>query len=119
MRDGASVEPVAISVDVMEEDAMLPLALETLAADAARRAKLGRAARAWWEAHHQLAPMADAYDGIMARAASLAWPSPKLPAHLVDDGTRGLRALADTMGMTGEVVELLAPQQRRTAGLKA
>jgi glycosyltransferase involved in cell wall biosynthesis len=114
MRDGASGEPVAVSVDVMDEEAMLPLALETLAANAARRAQLGRAARAWWEAHHQLAPMADTYDRIMARAASLAWPSPKLPAHLVDDGTRGLRALADTMGMTGEVVELLAPEQART-----
>jgi glycosyltransferase involved in cell wall biosynthesis len=105
MRDG-SAQAVAVSVDVMEEDAMLPMALETLAANAARRLQLGRAARAWWEAHHQLVPMADAYTRIIARAASLAAPSQKLPAHLTDDGTRRLRVLADTMGVNGQIEEL-------------
>ncbi len=114
VRDESSAEPVAVSVDVMEEDAMLPLALETLAANAGRRTQLGRAARAWWEAHHQLAPMADAYIRVLARAASLAAPSAKLPAHLTDDGTRGLRALADTMGMNGKVAELFGPEELRT-----
>jgi glycosyltransferase involved in cell wall biosynthesis len=92
-------QPVAVSIDLLDEDHSLPLALERLAADAALRGSLGRAARAWWSAHHRLQPMADAYMELFERARALAAPQVTLPAHLVDDGSRLVETLLDDMGL--------------------
>ena len=39
---------VAVSIDLLDEDHSLQLALERLATDAVLRQRLGSAARAWW-----------------------------------------------------------------------
>ena len=101
-------DPVAVSIDLLDEGHSLQLALERLAADAPLRARLGRAARAWWEAHHQLGAMADAYEGAIARATAAPVPRAWLPPHLRADGSRRARVLAQTMDVRDLVAEALS-----------
>ena len=102
-------EPVAVSIDLLDEDHSLQLAFERLAADTRLREQLGRAARAWWEAHHQLQPMADAYMRLLSTAAAIPSPRVALPAHLTDDGTRRAEALLAEIG-GGSLSALLEPE---------
>jgi len=90
-----------VSVDIVDEDHSLHLALDRLASDDKRRALLGKAARAWWNAHHRLELMAEDYARIIERAVSLPAPRPALPAHLRDDGTSRLAALTRAVGVEG------------------
>lgn len=99
-------EPVAVSIDLLDEEHSLQLALERLAKDEQWRARLGKVARAWWETHHRLELMADHYERVMTRAASLATPRPALPAHLTDDGTATAHRLAGMMGVAPAVADL-------------
>jgi glycosyltransferase involved in cell wall biosynthesis len=87
-------DAVAVSIDMLDEEHSLQLALERLVTDGALRQRLGRAAREWWRAHHRLEPMAAAYQQILDAAMQTAVPRAQLPAHLVNDGSAGLRALA-------------------------
>jgi hypothetical protein len=103
----AAQGPVAISIDVLDEGHSIQLALERLARDAQLRTRLGAAARAWWEAHHRLETMADHYERVLTRAASLPAPKVSLPEHLTEDGTNTTHLLADVMGVTPAVTELL------------
>jgi hypothetical protein len=68
---------------------------------------LGSAARAWWNAYHQLEPMADAYVRLCDLARGLAPPRPQLPAHLTDDGTRLLHDLLDDVGPVASAADVL------------
>jgi glycosyltransferase involved in cell wall biosynthesis len=98
---------VALSIDVLDETRVLPEALASLATDPDYRARLGAAARDYWHAHHRLEHMSAGYERVIARAMSLSAPSPDLPAHLRDDGSHPLRAIAAEMGVTTNVVDLL------------
>src|SRR6266540_3114326 len=100
---GDAAEHLAVSVDIVDEDHSLHLALDRLASDDKRRALLGKAARAWWNAHHRLELMAADYARIIERAVSLPAPRPALPAHLRDDGTSRLAALTRAVGIEGFV----------------
>jgi glycosyltransferase involved in cell wall biosynthesis len=100
-------QPVAVSIDLLDEDHSLPLALERLAVDGGLRNTLGSAARAWWSAHHQLEPMADAYMRLYDLARRLPVPHPALPAHLTDDGTRLLHHLLDDVGPVASAADVL------------
>ena len=103
----AAQGPVAISIDVLDEEHSIQLALERLARDEQLRTRLGAAARAWWDAHHRLDTMADHYERVLARAASLPAPKVALPRHLTEDATGTAHRLADVMGVTPAVTELL------------
>jgi glycosyltransferase involved in cell wall biosynthesis len=96
---GPSRAPVAISIDLLDEEHSLPLAIERLAIDPALRRDLGAAARAWWSAHHQLAPMADAYDRLLRQAAGIQPVTIALPHHLTDEGLGRARALFDDLDL--------------------
>jgi phosphatidylinositol alpha-1,6-mannosyltransferase len=85
---------VAVSIDPLDEDHSLQLALDRLVADGQLRARLGHAARDWWHTHHRLEVMADAYVDAIATAMATRAPSPALPAHLLADGSSHLRELA-------------------------
>ncbi|MGE0040147.1 MAG: glycosyltransferase family 4 protein [Vicinamibacterales bacterium] len=91
--------PFAVAIDVLDEQHLLEVALVRLAEDAELREELGRAARAWWERHHRLEPMAEAYEALVTRAAGLAAPSPALPAHLLDDWSGRARDLATDLDL--------------------
>jgi glycosyltransferase involved in cell wall biosynthesis len=106
-RIAAAGDPVAVSIDIVDEEHSLQLALDRLAADEPSRARLGQAARAWWKAHHRLDSMADQYERVIARAASLATPRRALPPHLTDDGTEVAHRLAGAMGVAPAVADLL------------
>lgn len=87
------LEPIAISVDVLDETHSLTLAIKRLAADAALRERLGAAARAHWLAHHTVQAMAARYDEVMQEMAARPDPDPVLPRHLRPDAAVFARAL--------------------------
>jgi glycosyltransferase involved in cell wall biosynthesis len=102
----ADLPPIAVSIDVLDEEHALPQALESLATDPGYRARLGRAAREYWNARHRLEQMASGYERVIARAVSLPAPVPDLPAHLRNDGSERLRAIAGEMGVSTNVLDL-------------
>ncbi len=57
----AGEPPMALAVPVLDERHALACAIDSLARSPERRARIGAAARRYWEAHHTLAAMADAY----------------------------------------------------------
>jgi len=92
--------PVAVSIDLLDEDAALVEALRRLATDAALRDEIGREAFAYWNRHHRLEHMADDYRRVLRLAASRPVPRPPdLPAHVTDDRGDTLRAIAHEMGV--------------------
>jgi glycosyltransferase involved in cell wall biosynthesis len=101
----ASAEPVAIAVDLLDEDDALLLAMRALADEPALRDALARAGHAYWSAHHTLDVMARDYEGLIARAA--ARPAPvvaDLPAHVTNDHSEHARAVASQFGLSLEDV---------------
>ena len=89
----APLDPVAVSIDILDEVHSLTLALKRLTTDATLRARLGAAARAHWAHAHRLELMTAAYDAVMAEAAALPEPVAPLPGHLRQDGAAHLRQL--------------------------
>lgn len=90
--------PIAVSIDLLDEERSLAIAMRRLAADAGLRRRLGGRARAWWRAHHRIDLVADDYERVLARAA--ARPAPALPAALLPDGTARTRALLAPFGLS-------------------
>jgi glycosyltransferase involved in cell wall biosynthesis len=105
---GEATPAVAVSIDLLDEGHSLQLALERLATDAPLRQRLGDAARAWWHAHHQLAPMADAYVEVIAAALATPRPEPTLPPHLTADGTMQAQLLASELGVEESISSLFS-----------
>ena len=87
----AGDEPIAVSIDLLDEDHSLAVAMRRLAADAGLRRRLGERGRAWWRARHRIDLMAEDYERVLALAASR--PAPALPAALQPDGAARTRAL--------------------------
>ncbi len=97
-RDG---EPgaIAVSIDILDEEHSLRLALRRLGSDADLRLRLGAAARAYWESNHTVAAMAADYERAITLAQQRPAPVAELPAHM----------RPDPLGHTREVVgDLLA-----------
>jgi len=90
--------PIAVSIDVLDEDHMLRLALDRLVTDRHTRDTLGRDARSWWEARHRLEDMASAYERVLALAHARPADAPALPTHLTDDGTGHAREIVSALG---------------------
>jgi glycosyltransferase involved in cell wall biosynthesis len=83
--------PVAVAIDLLDEDRSLTLAMRRLASDPALAANLATAGHEHWAAHHTLETMVSDYLGVMDRTA--ARPAPRaadLPAHF----TKGYADLA-------------------------
>ena len=72
--------------------------MRRLAADAALRERLGRAARDWWARDHSIEAMADDYERVMREAADRPDPDVDLPEHLRDAGDRKLETLMAPFG---------------------
>lgn len=82
-RLGSTAEPpVAAAVPILDERQGLLAALDTLTRNADARRALGTAARAYWRRNHTLEVMAEAYGGLLTRAAARPAPTVALPAHL-------------------------------------
>jgi glycosyltransferase involved in cell wall biosynthesis len=96
---------VCVSIDILDEDHSLTLAMRRLARDASLRAALGRRARAWWERSHRLEHMAADYRRVIGRAQSMPVPDRAgLPAHLRKDGTALARGIVTTTCGRGDVL---------------
>jgi glycosyltransferase involved in cell wall biosynthesis len=96
----ASTEPVAITIDLIDEEEALKAALRALAEEPALRDRLARAGYAYWAAHHTLDVMADDYARLIAKTA--ARPAPvvnDLPSHFSDDHSRTARAITERFGI--------------------
>lgn len=99
------VDPVAIAIDLLDEDEALRLALRALAGDRRLRENLGRAGHAYWSAHHTLDVMAGDYQRVIAQAA--ARPAPVvtgLPAHFTEDYSDTARAITACFGIALDTV---------------
>ena len=99
-RSHPSREPVAVSVDLLDEDAGIRAAMARLATDPQVRGELGRAGHAYWSREHRPEMMAADYHRIML--AATARPAPavsNLPAHFSDDYSGLVRRLAAAMGV--------------------
>ena len=102
-----SREPIAVTIDPLDEEHSLQLALERLIVDRGLRDRIGSAAKAWWLAHHQLDAMADAYEVVLAAASTAPAPSITLPSHLLNDGTGQVKSLAAALRMTERIADML------------
>jgi hypothetical protein len=96
----APLEPVAVSIDILDEAHSLTLALKRLTTDAALRTRLGAAARAHWAAGHTVDHMASAYEDVLREAAALPDPRVTLPPHLRPDPAAFARGLVERFGVT-------------------
>ena len=72
--DPSAAEPVCVGVELNHDIHMLRLALVRLAGDAGLRARLGAAARRYWEAQATLGLMAQDYESALAQVAALPDP---------------------------------------------
>ena len=84
---GNPTDPVAVAIDILDEDHSLALAVARLAADYALRAELGRAARSLRAARFTLDRMAAGYRQAIGNACRATYDEARrahLPAHLLD-----------------------------------
>ena len=95
----SATAPVAVAIDIVDEDHSLRLAMRRLANDGELRASLGRAATEYWEREHATERMIEDYRRIIPLAMTKPVPRPMLPAHLVNDGDATLRDLLKPFGM--------------------
>jgi len=95
----ASRNPICVSIDILDEDHSLRLALRRLLVDRDLRAQLGTAAREYWQTHHTLDRMAADYRRAIARARETALPTPAGPRHLYENGTDTARRLTQDLGV--------------------
>jgi glycosyltransferase involved in cell wall biosynthesis len=94
-------DPVAVSIDVLDEDHSLRIGMRRLATDERLRRELGANARRLWSGHYRIEPMVAKYVEAIDAAAVLPVPDDsvriRLPEHFLADGTvpvaRRLRAL--------------------------
>lgn len=95
----AGAEPVAVAVPILDEAHALRCAMEKLARSRDLRARMGAAARRYWQAHHTLEAMTDGYERILRRAAERPAPAVALPAHLTAGGDERLTELLAPFGV--------------------
>jgi glycosyltransferase involved in cell wall biosynthesis len=100
-----SRRPVAIAIDLLDEDRALLHAMRRLAADAPLRDELAGAGLAFWAAHHTLDAMAGDYRRLLDEAAGR--PAPivsDLPPHFTNDYTGLTRAIAGQFGVEIDIL---------------
>lgn len=97
-------QPIGVSIDILDEDHSLALALDRLAADPELRTALGAAARRHWLAEHTLGHMRSDYERVCEQAARAPDPSTPLPGHLRSDGLEHTRELLRPFGMGADTL---------------
>ena len=110
---GAEPEPIAVSIDILDEDVSLALTMRRLARDQGLRHRLGTRARAYWAKHHTVAAMAEDYDRALTAAAAAPSPSPgvSLPTHFRESGRDHVRALLQPFGVMPEFLAAEQPER--------
>lgn len=104
-RPSSSDDPVAIAIDLLDEERSLALALRRLSGDAPFRRAVARAGHAYWAREHTLDLMVDDYRRILAEAARRDAPRPDdLPVHFTDDGSGLARRIAGEFGIELDIL---------------
>jgi glycosyltransferase involved in cell wall biosynthesis len=99
------VAPVAVAIDLLDEERALLAAMRALADDQPLRETLGRAGRAYWSANHTVDAMASDYRRVIALAASHSPPIViDLPAHFSEDHSAKARSLARSFGIDLDIL---------------
>jgi glycosyltransferase involved in cell wall biosynthesis len=94
-------EPVAIAIDLLDEDESLVLAMRALAGDRDLRESLGRAGHAYWQTHHSIDVMVRDYEHLIERAAASPVPTvTDLPPHFTDDHSTLARTIVGQLGFS-------------------
>jgi hypothetical protein len=94
-------EPIAVAIDLLDEDRSLLLAMRRLAADAALRETLARAGHEYWLREHTVDAMAVDYRRVIAAAVAQPPPEPNgLPANFTEDHSEAARRIARQFGLT-------------------
>jgi glycosyltransferase involved in cell wall biosynthesis len=102
----AAREPIAVAIDLLDEDRSLLLAMRRLAVDAALRESLARAGHDHWSREHTLEIMAIDYRRVLAAAAARPAPRPSgLPAHFIEDHSEVVRQIARRVGVDVDILD--------------
>ena len=112
-KSGDSLSAAAcVSIDILDENHSLRLAMSRLAGDPVLRAKLARSARALWERRFTFDRLVRDFEAAITRALSVS-PSEvrqaAFPAHLRADGTGRVRSLLAPFGVWPPGLLDLAP----------
>jgi glycosyltransferase involved in cell wall biosynthesis len=93
-------EPAAVSIEILDEDHSLSLAMRRLAADKVLRANLGQGARRLWTERFGLPRMVSGYKAAIERArATPPGHAVPVPAHFVTTGTEQASRLLRQVGL--------------------
>jgi glycosyltransferase involved in cell wall biosynthesis len=94
-------DPVAVAIDLLDEDASLVRAMHALAGNPQLRRSLALAGHAYWSANHTPEVMARDYERLIALAAARPAPlADDLPGHFTIDHSGTARAIADRFGIS-------------------
>ena len=97
--------PIAIRVDLLDEDESLRRAMWRLATDARLRDDLAQAGHAYWSREHTLDMMAADYRRVMQAAAARPAPvAANLPAHFTNDHAEPARQIARQFGVDVDIL---------------
>jgi glycosyltransferase involved in cell wall biosynthesis len=98
-RPGTGLEPpIAVALDILDEEHSLGLAMSRLARDPELRATLGAAARQFWEREHSVSRMADDYDRMLRRVHQQSAHASPHAGALTPDPLRHARELVSSFG---------------------
>lgn len=98
-------KPIGVSIDIVDENHSLKIAMQRLAENASLRRQLGEQARLYWQANHCLEHMADDYDRLVQSVARRPPRTPVLPPHVIENGTRQAQKLLIPFGITSDVLD--------------
>jgi glycosyltransferase involved in cell wall biosynthesis len=97
--------PIAIRIDLLEEEECLRTAMRRLATEARLRESLARAGHAYWAREHTLEVMVADYRRVIREAAARPAPAvADLPAHVTNDYTGLARGIARQFGVDVDVL---------------
>jgi hypothetical protein len=91
----ASAPPIAVSIDLRDEEHSLMLAIRRLASDPRLRATLAAAAHEWWREQATVAHAVASWERVLADAVALAPAGSDRAA----DGSERARAILDEFGV--------------------
>jgi glycosyltransferase involved in cell wall biosynthesis len=98
-------QPVAMTIDLLDEDRSLLLAMRRLATDSVLRDRLARHGYDWWQRQHTIELMANDYRRVIHAAIDRPAPVPtSLPAHITHDYAETARRTADRFGVEIDVL---------------
>jgi glycosyltransferase involved in cell wall biosynthesis len=92
-------DPIAVAIDILDEEHSLRLAMRRLAEDESLRRTLSTAAKRYWQREHSPEAMRDDYERLIAAALATPAPSRALPMHLLESGTGLLERLLKPFGV--------------------